>query len=260
VALEVLSTEPFKAAETAWTSLNGVVVGIPHQIDLDDLDPEVRQAMEQAISVVRDLGGTPVSVDLPSLEYAAAAQLITISSEAFASNYEVVTQRPEELPSDVRLRLELGAFRLASDYVRAQQVRGWMRQQMRDALQQCHVLMWPTVAVTAPAHDATSVRLGKHDLPVQSAMTRLATPYNLTGFPAVSLPWGSDSLGAGIGIQLGAAPMQERTLLGAAHALERHRAATDTGEEAGVGSANPAPGANIEHSKFQKGEAHAVRP
>jgi aspartyl-tRNA(Asn)/glutamyl-tRNA(Gln) amidotransferase subunit A len=255
-----MSTEPFSAAETAWTSLEGVVVGIPDQINRDELDPEVRQAMDQAVAAVRNLGGTPVSVDLPSLQYAAAAQLVTISSEAFASNYELITQRPEELPADVRLRLELGAFRLASEYVRAQQVRAWMRQQMSDAMKQCHVLMWPTVAVTAPAHDATSVRLGKHEVPVQSAMTRLATPYNLTGFPAVSLPWGSDSLGAGIGIQLGAGPMQEQTLLGAAHALERHRLGLRADEGRRGPATNSAPGADNEHSKSEKGEAHAVRP
>jgi aspartyl-tRNA(Asn)/glutamyl-tRNA(Gln) amidotransferase subunit A len=259
-ALEVLSTEPFKASETAWTSLKGVVVGIPRQFVLEDLAHEVRQAMDQAIAAVRDLGGTCVSVDLPSLEYAAAAQLITISSEAFASNYELISQRPEELPSDVRLRLELGAFRLASDYVRAQHIRAWMRQQMSGALNECHVLMWPTVAVTAPAHDAASVRLGKHEVPVQSAMTRLAVPYNLTGFPAVSLPWGSDNLGAGIGIQLGAAPMQERILLGAANALESHRKAMGAGEGLPRDAANAAPRADNEHSKFEKGEAHAVRP
>jgi Asp-tRNA(Asn)/Glu-tRNA(Gln) amidotransferase A subunit family amidase len=135
-----------------------------------------------------------------------------------------------------------------------------MRQQMSGALNECHVLMWPTVAVTAPAHDAASVRLGKHEVPVQSAMTRLAVPYNLTGFPAVSLPWGSDNLGAGIGIQLGAAPMQERILLGAANALESHRKAMGAGEGLPRDAANAAPRADNEHSKFEKGEAHAVRP
>lgn len=246
--LQVLSTEPFNAAETTWTSLKGVVVGIPSQFVLDDLDQQVRHAMYEAVAAVQVLGGTTVSVDLPSLEYAAAAQLATISSEAFVSNYELVSDRPEELPADVRLRLELGAFRTAADYVRAQEVRSWMRQQMHDALKQCHVLMWPTVAVPAPAYDATSVQLGKREVPVQSAMTRLAIPYNLTGFPALSLPWGFDTLGAGIGIQLGAAPMQERTLLGAGNALERHRIALDTGKPLQVGAAGQP---RSPHNKFE---------
>jgi aspartyl-tRNA(Asn)/glutamyl-tRNA(Gln) amidotransferase subunit A len=200
-----------------------VAIGVPRQYVLEHLAPEVRLALETAFAAVRELGGRIVKVDMPSLAYGPAAQLATISSEAFETNRELVALHAGDLPADVRLRIELGAFRLSADYLRAQRIREWMRAQMMDAFRECRALLWPTVATTAPAQGAKTVLIGDRSFPVQDAMTRLALPYNLTGFPALSLPWTTDSLGAGIAMQIGAPPMDEQTLLGVAHALEAAR-------------------------------------
>jgi aspartyl-tRNA(Asn)/glutamyl-tRNA(Gln) amidotransferase subunit A len=55
-------------------------------------------------------------------------------------------------------------------------------------------------------------------------MTRFTYPFNLSGFPAMTIPCGFDRLGLPIGLQLAAAPWQEALLLRVAH---QYQQATD---------------------------------
>ena len=52
-------------------------------------------------------------------------------------------------------------------------------------------------------------------------MTWYTQPFNLTGFPAISVPCGFTSAGMPIGSQLVAKPFEEGTLLRLAHAYEQ---------------------------------------
>jgi Asp-tRNA(Asn)/Glu-tRNA(Gln) amidotransferase A subunit family amidase len=232
VALEVMSEAPFSAASTRWESLDGVRVGVPSSYFADHLDPEVRGALSSARAAVGELGGEVQEVDLPSAYLSPAAQLCTLSPEAFDVHRELLKERAHELPDDVRLRLEVGMFRSAPDYVRAQRVRQVMQSEMDAALSRTDVLLVPTLPVIAPLRDVWHLEVEGQHWTTQLAMTRLTMPFNLTGFPALTLPWAADSRGGSVGIQLAAGPMEEVRLLGAAHALERQRNGSTDGRRA----------------------------
>ena len=53
------------------------------------------------------------------------------------------------------------------------------------------------------------------------AWNRFMTPFNLAGFPALSLPCGFDAAGLPVGVQLVGRPWAEATVLRAARACER---------------------------------------
>ena len=55
----------------------------------------------------------------------------------------------------------------------------------------------------------------------RAALTQYTRPYNLSGFPAISVPCGFSAEGMPIGLQLGARPFAEETLLKTAHAYEQ---------------------------------------
>lgn len=221
--LEVISDQPFTAQSTRWHSLENVVIALPDRYFCDRLEAQVREALDSAVSAIRELGGRVRHVDIPSVGLSPAAQLCTLSCEAFDVHRELLVERGDMLPEDVRLRLEVGMFRTGPDYVRAQRIRAILQAEMDRALRDADLLLVPTLPITAPPKDASHVDVDGERWTTQFAVTRLTMPFNLTGFPALTLPWSSDSHGGGIGIQLAAAPMAEATLLGAAHAMELHR-------------------------------------
>jgi aspartyl-tRNA(Asn)/glutamyl-tRNA(Gln) amidotransferase subunit A len=51
--------------------------------------------------------------------------------------------------------------------------------------------------------------------------TRLTYPFNISGFPAASVPCGFDRRGLPIGLQLAAAPWQEALVLRVAHQFQQ---------------------------------------
>jgi aspartyl-tRNA(Asn)/glutamyl-tRNA(Gln) amidotransferase subunit A len=233
-ALEVMSDAPFAAAPTRWRSLEGVTVGLPAGYFTDHLDPEVRAALASAVAAVEALGGKTREVQLPSAHLSPAVQLSTLSPEAFDVHRELLRERGHLLPDDVRLRLEVGMFRPGPDYVRAQRLRAVLQTEMDAALRDVDVLLVPTLPVTAPPRDVWQLEVDGARWTTQQAVTRLTMPFNLTGFPALSLPWAVDTRGGGIGVQLASAPMDEARLLGTAHALEQHRDGSADGRREGA--------------------------
>ena len=61
-----------------------------------------------------------------------------------------------------------------------------------------------------------------------TALTQYTRAYNITGFPAVSVPCGFDESGLPIGLQLAGRAFDDATVLRAAHAYEQ---ATDWGQQ-----------------------------
>ncbi len=222
--LEVLSPAPFSAAGSAWSDLEGVSVGVPRTYFLDHVSPEVRAALAGARAAVHEAGGHTVDVDVPDMRHAPAAQLFTLAAEAFDVHRDMLAGRGELLPEDVRVRLEMGMFFLASDYVRAQRLRGLLQAEVDDVLAEVDVLLTPTLAMTAPDADTHEVTVEGAVWPTQFAMTRLTMPYNVTGHPALTLPWGADTQGLPIGLQIAGRPMDETSVLGISRVLEQSRA------------------------------------
>ena len=129
---------------------------------------------------------------------------------------------PEKYTAPVRLRLEMGRYVLAEDYVRALAGRAVLRRQVDAALAQHDALILPTLPIPAPVMGATTVQIGKTAEPIRSVMLRLAQPFSMTGHPAISLPSDSTAAGLPCGTQLVGCRAQTDALLRVALACERY--------------------------------------
>ncbi len=207
--------------------IRGLRVGVPREFFEAPLDPQVERAVRTAIDALADRGAVVTEVSFPMFVQSDPISTAIIMAEAAAYYRDLLSTDADKIYPPVRLRLEAGLFISAADYLRAQQARAMFNDQARRLLEEGDLLAGPTEPVTAPKLLANSVRAGEHKVGTVTALTQYTRAYNITGFPAVSVPCGFDESGLPIGLQLAGRAFDDATVLRAAHAYEQ---ATDWGQ------------------------------
>ena len=219
VASANLPVPDYTAALTG--EISGLRIGVPRQYMEAPLDPEVRQAVNSALEQMETMGAEVVEVEFPEFNDAAAISTTMLMAEATACFRDLLASDGNRLYEPVRLRLEAGLFISAADYLRAQQGRAVFDRAARRLLEDVDLLAGPTEPVTAPPILQQQVLAGEQEIGTVAALTQYTRPYNITGFPAISVPCGFSYEGMPIGLQLAGRPFDEETVLRAAHAYEQ---------------------------------------
>ena len=201
--------------------IRGLRIGAPRQYFEAPLDPEVRQGVNAALEQLEAMGAEILEVDFPEFGDAAAISTTMLMSEASAALRDVLAKDGDKLYEPVRYRLEAGLFISAADYLRAQQARAAFDRAARRLLDEVDLLAGPTEPVTAPPLLQQRVLAGEQEIGTVAALTQYTRPYNITGFPAISVPCGFSEEGLPMGLQLAGKPFDEETVLRAAHAYEQ---------------------------------------
>jgi aspartyl-tRNA(Asn)/glutamyl-tRNA(Gln) amidotransferase subunit A len=200
--------------------LEGIRLGVPDRYYFDRLDKEVQAAVKKAIRDLKGLGAKVQPISIPHLHEASTAAFIALLAEGAAALERWHLTRSRDLGEDVRSRLNLGAAIKATQYLKAQRVRGKVREIFMEAFQKVDVLVTPQLPITAPKIGQSNVSLGKGTESVPGALTRFTRIYNLIGIPSLCLPCGFSSSGLPIGLQVAAKPFAEETVLRVGHAYE----------------------------------------
>ena len=193
----------------------------PRRFFFDLLDDEVGTALESAFAALSRAGADVAQADIPGIELAPGIQLITIGTEATQANGHLLRSRGEGLGEDVRVRLEIGQFYLAVDYVKAQQLRRQVRDAMLAAFGDADVMMVPVMPVLPPASGTQTVTIAGKMLHVAPLLTRFTSPFNFCGFPAISMPCTTARSGTPVNVQLVGRPGADAAVLTAARWCER---------------------------------------
>jgi aspartyl-tRNA(Asn)/glutamyl-tRNA(Gln) amidotransferase subunit A len=202
--------------------IRDVRVGVPDAYFFEQIDGQVKTAVDEALQALATLGATVTPVHIPELEEASIATLLILSSEAASCLEKYHRTRPHDLGADIKARLDLGAFHPATHYLKAQRIRRRMQEHFARVLSDVDVLATPGVSITAPKLDESTVRLEGEDVPVGVALTRCTRIYNLVGIPSVCVAVGFSKAGLPIGMQIAGRPFEEATVLRVADAYERH--------------------------------------
>jgi aspartyl-tRNA(Asn)/glutamyl-tRNA(Gln) amidotransferase subunit A len=201
--------EPFSGAE----------VGVPRRFLRDLVDSSVEEVFAGFLANLRALGCRVREFDLDGLDEAYALWLPIRRAEATSFHTKWLSEHPELYGDDVRRLLELGKEVLATDYVSAINSRPSLMERFAASMADLDVVAMPATCVPAPVIGQSRVKVDGKDVDIYSALNRLTLPFNLTGFPALSIPGGQ----AGplpVGVQLVARPFEEAKVLGLAHAYE----------------------------------------
>ncbi len=207
---------------TALTGdVRGLRIGMPKEYFEAPLDPQVRKAVLDAVSMLESMGAEVKEVSFPMFNQSQAISSTVLMAEATAYHRDLLEKDGYQLYEPVRQRLEAGLFISAADNLRAQQARALLDQEGRRLLDDVDLLAGPTEPVTAPKLLAPRVLAGEQEIGVVGALTQYTRPYNINGFPAISVPCGFSDTGLPIGLQLAGKPFDELTVLRAAHAYEQ---------------------------------------
>jgi aspartyl-tRNA(Asn)/glutamyl-tRNA(Gln) amidotransferase subunit A len=183
-------------------SVKGLRLGVPRQYFHDVIDDDVRARFAAALAWLRQAGAHTVDVVIPNADGIAPVYLHASLPEAAAYHSASLAASPERYTRNVRLRLEMGRYVLAEDYVRAQAARAVLRREVDAALDCCDALVLPTLPIPAPPVGASTVDVAGAPQPVRGMMLRLTQLFNLTGHPAISMPMGDTPAGLPCGLQL----------------------------------------------------------
>ena len=198
-------------------NIRGTRIGlITEQVNSDVVEPEVREAVVKATSVLGELGASVEEVSLPLTRHAMLITIVSLAVEPALNHRDWIRDRLQDYGFGNRIGLLTGSILPAQAYYKAQKLRSLLRQQVQEALERYDVLALPTVgrpAQTIEEFESRTVR-GR---PYLQTWT-----FNLTSAPAITVPCGLSSQGLPIGFQLGGRPGGDETVLKVAHAYEQH--------------------------------------
>ena len=195
-------------------------LGCPRPYFLDRLDGEVRAVFDRALSQLTDADWTVEDTPVQHAHDAATIYLHLVLPEAAAMHAATLEQQPQNYTPAVRLRLELGRYVRAEDYVRAQHGRAVLGRAVDAALEGRDALVLPSLAIPAPTLGATAVDVDGQTESLRSIMLRLTQLFSTTGHPAVSIPCGLTPAGLPCGLQLVGHRHRTDYLLDVAEAVE----------------------------------------
>lgn len=207
-------------AGTAGPRPERATFGVPSGYLLERLDSDVRGTLGRVRAELAHAGHSVVDVEIQGSRATPDAYLHIVLPEAAWYHAATLDSDPSGYSPGVRLRLEMGRYVLAEDYVRAMRLRERLTSAVDRALDGCDALLLPSLAIPAPPAGAQSVEIEGQAEPLRGAMLRLTQLFNLTGHPAISLPAGVNRNGLPIGMQLVAARHRTDQLLAIAGAVE----------------------------------------
>ena len=202
--------------------LGRIRLAVPRPYFCDLLDEEVRQRFEEALERLRAMGVRIDDIEIPHAADIGPIYLHIQLADASAYHASTLETMPERYTEAVRLRLEMGRYVLAEDYVRALIGRDALTREVDAALTQHDALVLPSLPIPAPLIGASTIQVGSSTQPVRNVMLRLTQAFNVTGHPAISIPAGLTESRLPCGVQLVGARGQTDALLRVALACEHH--------------------------------------
>jgi aspartyl-tRNA(Asn)/glutamyl-tRNA(Gln) amidotransferase subunit A len=190
-------------------------VGVPREYFFDDLDEEVRLAVDQALGLIQSL-----IAEMKDFRLEIPTDRTLQAAESYAYHAENIARHAELLSPETVSRIRSGENVAAAEYIARRRELDEARRTIAGAFSDVDVIVTPTTPMPAPAiaelrSDPDALR------PAELKLLRNTRPFNVWGLPAISVPCGATKSGLPIGLQIAGPHWREDLVLGLAHAYEQ---------------------------------------
>ena len=202
-----------------------LTIGVPREFFGKGLNEEVRKSIEEALSVFEKDGYSLKEISLPHTKYGISVYYIVQPAEVSSNlgRYDGIRygNTRGSFGDEAKRRIMLGSYVLSSGYydayyLRAMKVRSRIIEEINEAYKKVDVIIAP-VAPTPP------FKLGeKVDDPLQMYLTDIfAATANLSGTPALSVPFGFTKDKLPLGFQIMGPRFSEERIFTMAERFEK---------------------------------------
>jgi len=199
-------------------------LGIPRAFFYEGLHPDVKAAMEAALSVLGNLTASQREIE-PLASSDAYTSILdpyrsVLAAEAFAYHQERVVSTPELYDAETLKRIRGGADVGTAKYIDARRQIDQIRGAASRIFDKVDLFITPTApvppfAIAELLGDLATLRTK------ELLMLRNTRPLNALGLPTISIPCGFTGAGLPIGMQITGPAWGEASVLRLAHAYER---------------------------------------
>ena len=196
--------------------IKGMRIGVIHHFHETDhkVSDGTQHGIDAAIATFRALGAEVSEVTLsPLKDWHACGTLISLTERASAYD-EWARTRLADFSARVQQRLLMGAMVSGVDYVQAVRRRRELRAELQAAMTRLDVVLTAAQPTEAPKIDSVP----EWDVGQKPSFTM---PFNVAGYPAMSICSGFGEGDLPVAIQLVGKPFQEATVLRIADAFEK---------------------------------------
>ena len=182
-------------------------IGIARRPFFDDLDPEIENAINAALKQFSDVR----EIELPPIPTAVQGP------EVYAIHSKYFEESPDLYGRWIQARLNQAAAIDTVAYIQARQELDRLRRSVPDVFSDVDFIVTPTSPVPPITIEEA---LNMSPDPAGELWLRNTRPFNVYGFPTISISCGSTKAGLPIGLQIAAANFNEAGLLALAHAFQ----------------------------------------
>jgi aspartyl-tRNA(Asn)/glutamyl-tRNA(Gln) amidotransferase subunit A len=213
--LQILGGSP--ATASLGESVSGLRIGLPRKAFFDDLQPDVKSCIDEALAVIRKL-----VAEVRDVQLEVARHRTVFDAEIYEYHQEMLTKTPELYDLHTLARVRRCAGISATNYLRAQRELEVQTRAAESVFEQVDVVITPTVPIAAPRISELQT-LGEPDLRdfETKYLLRNTAPFSVLYWPSVSVPCGFTSDGLPVGMQISGKPGADATVLHLAKAYEQ---------------------------------------
>lgn len=195
--------------------IRGIRIGRPTRYYYEDLDDDVRTALDDGAQTFSSLGADVVDIDIDGIDEIREPFSVMLLCDACHVHAARLSRDSDGWSPETLERMRLGLRFSGVDYARALSLRDRWARTLQDVFGKVDLLLSPTSPIVAPAiQDSRSL----------NELTRALSRNNIPGaygrLPGLSIPCGASATGLPIGLQLEGARWNDGLVLRAGFAFQ----------------------------------------